>query len=818
MRDGLPSGTVTFMFTDVEGSTGLLHQLGPEQFADVIQRHREVVRGTVAEHAGVEVDTQGDAFFVAFSSAPAAVDAASAMQARLAATGGVKIRIGLHTGTPLVSDDGYVGVDVHLAARIAAAGHGGQVLLSAQTQALVEHAVRDLGEHRLKDFDRPVRIFQVGAAAFPPLKTLTTSQLPRPASPLIGRSQQLKDVLTLLRDGRERLVTLTGAGGCGKTRLALGVAAELVGTPKAGVYWVDLAALREASLVESTIAQVIGASGDVAEHIKDREMVIVVDNVEHVISAASDLTHLLEACPNLTLIATSRERLRVRGEYEYAVPPLDEPEAVELFVQRAQVPESADVRELCRRLDYLPLAVELAAARARVLTPRQMLDRLARRLDILKGGRDADIRQQTLRATIDWSYDLLDGDEQQLFAHFSVFAGSADLDAAEAVVNADLDVLESLVDKSLIRAVDGRFLMLETIRDYATERLTTSGDASHVQQRHAAYFSSVAESVKPEIMGVEPQTALNRLERDHDNLRAALTWFESIGDTQGALRLAGALWEFWCLRSHFNEGYARLEHLLTLDQTPSRARADALTGATHLSTGAAVDVARVRAQATEALSLQQQFGTEWDIVFAEHQYAQIFGEEGDFAALLTHMSAVVDRWREVGDEHRELQAMRVVAWAYQELGERSRSRETHEEILRRARAIGDREPQWWSLRALATHHSVAGRHADAVDCLREAWQLQEAAEDDSTDVTISSLGVVLVSAGAKEVAATAFGLSERLSEESDFTYPVWLVQPRDEAIAACRDALTEAIFTDAWQQGRAMSPDELFRLAINVVT
>lgn len=818
MRAGLPSGTVTFMFTDIEGSTALLHSVGPDQFAAALQQHRDIVRTACARHDGVEVDTQGDAFFVAFPTAAGAVEAARAAQEALAGAGALRIRIGLHTGTPLVVEEGYVGADVHLGARIASAGHGGQVLLSAATQALVDADVTRLGEHRLKDFERPVAIYQLGAEPFPPLKTLSTTNVPRPASSFVGRTAQLKDVLGMVRDGGARFVTLTGPGGSGKTRLAIEVAAELVGTVEARVVWAGLAAVRDRALVLPTLAKAIGAKGDVAEHVGDRRMVLVVDNLEHVVEAAADLADLLERCPNLTLLTTSRERLRVRGEHEYAVPPLTRGEAVELFQARAHVPADDDVRELCKRLDDLPLAVELAAARTGVLTPRQILDRLSRRLDLLKGGRDADDRQQTLRATIDWSHALLSPDEQRLFARLSVFAGGADLAAAEAVAEADIDLLESLVDKSLVQFGDGRFRMLETMRQYAAERLAGSGTESEVARRHAEHFLAVAEAAQPDLFGVDPQAVLDRLETEHDNLRAALTWFEATGDVQSALGLAGALWEFWCLRTHFREGFDRLERLLSLDPTPTAARAAALTGSAHLAPGTGADPALTRARAEEALTLQREFGTAWDVAFAEHQYAQIFTDEGDFTSALVHMERVVARWREVGDEHRELQAMRILAWACAELGDSARSRLTHEEILRRGRVIGDLEVQWWSLAALADHLSQAGQHVEAVGHLRQAHAIQQQmGEKYLDDMTMVRLAGVLARAGAGEAATLCLGFAERVYEQNDFVYPPWFAAKRQEAVATTGALLDDETFAATWQRGRAMPPEEVLELAVQAV-
>jgi predicted ATPase len=491
----LPSGSVTLLFTDVEGSTRLLSELGAEAYDEALAEHRRVLREAFARHGGVEVDTQGDAFFYAFPSAPEAIEAAGEGRQALS-VGPIRVRMGLHTGRPLVGREGYVGEDVHLAARIAAAGHGGQVLVSQATRALVDRELADLGEHRVKDFSEPVWLFQLGEERFPPLKTISNTNLPRPASSFVGREREVSDVIELLQDGA-RLVTLSGPGGSGKTRLAIESAAELVPDFRNGVFWIGLAALRDAALVAETIAQTVGAKNGLAEHIGERELLLLMDNFEQVVEAAPELGSLLESCPKLRLLVTSRERLRIRGEVEYRVPPLAQPEAVELFCARSQLQRSDEIAELCHRLDNLPLAVELAAARTSVLSPAQILGRLSQRLDLLKGGRDSESRQQTLRATIEWSYDLLSADEQRLFAGLSVFAGGCTLEAAETVCGADLDVLQSLVDKSLIRFADGRFWMLETIREFALERLEESGSGEDVRQRHGAYFLELGELAKP---------------------------------------------------------------------------------------------------------------------------------------------------------------------------------------------------------------------------------------------------------------------------------------------------------------------------------
>src|SRR5262245_33973961 len=444
MRRDLPTGTVTFLFTDVEGSTRLLHELGAEAYADALAEHRRIVREACAAEQGIEVDTQGDAFFFAFPSAPGGVAAALAITDALA-EGDIRLRIGLHTGTPLVTDEGYVGDDVHFAARVAASGHGGQVLLSAASTELVDGvSVTDLGEHRLKDIEGAVSIYQLGDSTFPPLKTISNTNLPRPASSFVGREHEQEEVVRELQSGT-RLLTLTGPGGSGKTRLAIEAAAELVPSYKAGVFWVGLASLREPSLVTETIAQTLGAKGDLVAYIGERELLLLLDNLEQVIEAAPELSALVAACPNLALLVTSRELLRVQGEVEYPVPPLASSDAVSLFCERSRLQPTAEIAELCSRLDDLPLAVELAAARTRALSLARILERLSQRLDLLQGGRDAEARQTTLRATIEWSYDLLADQEKSLFAQLAVFRGGCTLDAAEEIVGASLDAMQSLV-------------------------------------------------------------------------------------------------------------------------------------------------------------------------------------------------------------------------------------------------------------------------------------------------------------------------------------------------------------------------------------
>lgn len=555
MVAGLPTGRVTLLFTDVEGSTRLLHEL-EVAYGDVLAEHRRVLRDAFGRHGGVEVDTQGDAFLVAFPSACEAVAAAAEAQAAIE-EGPVRVRMGLHTGEPILTSEGYVGLDVHLGARIAASAHGGQIVLSHVTRAALGGGVAllDLGEHRVKDFDEPVWLFQVGEAPFPPLKTISNTNLPRPVSSFVGREREVDELASLVRGGA-RIVTATGPGGSGKTRLAIEAAAAVVPEFRAGVFWVGFASVRDPGVVRETIARALGAKEELTSHIGERELLLLLDNFEGVVSAAAQLAALVEACPNLHLLVTSQELLRLRGETEYRVLPLAEAEAAALFAERAGVEINDTVRALCRSLDNLPLAVELAAARTSVLSPAQILARLGGRLDLFRGARDADPRQQTLRTAIDWSHELLTADEQRLFAHLAVFAGGCTLDAAEDVAGADLDTLDGLVHKSLVRHSGERFWMLETIRDYALERLAEQAQAGEIRRRHAQHYLALVERAASELDGDEQGRWLDQLEQEYPNIRAALEFPEL------ELRFASALRLFWVKRGFHDEGRRRLDEML----------------------------------------------------------------------------------------------------------------------------------------------------------------------------------------------------------------------------------------------------------------
>ncbi|HEY2200873.1 MAG TPA: BTAD domain-containing putative transcriptional regulator, partial [Solirubrobacteraceae bacterium] len=561
----LPSGTVTFMFTDIDGSTKLLRDLGSDGYSQVLSRHREQVRRVVEAHGGREFGIEGDAVFVAFARARDALSAAGAVQAALS-DGPVHVRIGVHTGEPLLVENDYVGLDVHTAARICAAAHGGQVLVSQATHDLAEDGLRDLGDYRLKDLTAPARLFQLGADEFPPLRTLRATNLPVQPTALLGRQRELAELRALARS--HRLVTLTGPGGSGKTRLALELVGELSDQYRDGAWWVPLAAITDPSLVLSTIAQSLGARGELGEHLAGKQVMLLLDNLEQVLNCAPLIGELLGSLPGLRMITTTRERLAISFEQEYPVAPLDGATAEELFVSRARQLEPSfqpdeTVAEICRRLDRLPLAVELAATRVKLMSTTQMLERLERRLDLLsKGRRDAPDRQATMRATIGWSYDLLPEHEQTLFRELGVFAGSFELAAAQAVCDADLDDLQSLIDKSLLRRdAHGRFFLLELTREYALEQLQRRGEQAAVERRHADWFVALARLAEEHLKSANRGVWLARLDADTDNFRAVLAWC-SEHDPAGAIELAATLYEPWRQHGRHQELISWLEAAL----------------------------------------------------------------------------------------------------------------------------------------------------------------------------------------------------------------------------------------------------------------
>ncbi len=810
MRPDLPSGTVTFLFTDVEGSTKLLHELGAEGYAEALAEHRRVIREACTAQRGVEVDTQGDAFFFAFPSAPGAVAAASAFIERLA-SGPIQVRVGLHTGTPLLTDEGYVGDDVHFAARVASSGHGGQVVVSSATAELVSDGLTDLGEHRLKDIEEAVPIFQLGEASFPPLKTISNTNLPRPASSFVGREQELAEVLACIEQGA-RLVTLAGPGGTGKTRLALEAASTLVPQYGAGVFWVGLASLRDPALVAETIAQTIGAKDGLAEHIGDREMLLLLDNLEQVIDAASELSALLTACPNLNLLVTSRELLRVQGEVEYPVPPLAEPEAVALFCERSRLEPSDEIAELCARLDSLPLAVELAAARTKALSPEQILERLSQRLDLLKGGRDADPRQQTLRATIEWSYDLLLDAEQQLFARLSVFAGGCTLEAAEEVCDANLDALQSLIEKSLVRFSAKRYWMLETIREHAEERLGSSGRMEDIRARHLHYILELASRLEATFASDAYRSAFSS---ELDNYRAALAWAELSGDLEAQSDLIGRSWPFWWYRGQPTEGLRWVESAL------ARGRAEAtLRTAKVLTAGAmfayrAGDLGAATAYADESLAIANKLEVPEQAIWPHIFLGLCAGEADDLRSATEHQEEAIRLARGAGDRRMVGIATNNLGVIAEASGDIASAARLFRDALEISRELGALDEAPLELLNLARCLRSLEKPDEAVNAAKEGLALAHEAGNLPSQVD----GFFILAALACEedqprLAAKLLAFAEVLRDRIGDTPERLEVEVRAEIVQQVVSAVGENEYLRALADERSMALDDAVEYAL----
>ena len=770
MQD-LPTGTVTLLFTDIAGSTHLLTQLG-DRYIQVLSECRQDLRTAFEQRNGYIVDTQGDAFFVVFARATDAVSAAVAAQRALASHAFpdgamVQVRMGLHTGEPQRTAEGYVGLDVHRASRLMSAGHGGQVLLSQATRSLVEQDlpedmhVRDLGEHRLKDLGRPMRLFQLVIAdqqvSFPPLHTLENfpNNLPVQPTPFLGRVHEVAAIAELLSRSDVRLVTLTGPGGTGKTRLALQMAADMSEMFKSGVFFVNLAPLSDPALVVPTIAETLAIREEsgrtflerLTEELRPRQMLLLLDNFEQVTSAAEQVAALLTACPQLKVLVTSREVLHVRAEHEFLVPPLPVPDsnhlpdlatlshnaAVALFLQQAQTVKpdfhltdsnAHTIAELCARLDGLPLAIELAAARMKLFSPRALLARLGQRLSVLtSASRDVPARQQTLRNTIAWSYQLLTAPEQRLFRQLSVFVDGGTMEAIEALCTSPgsaseplLDGVASLIDKSLLQRVElqigeeSRFVMLETIREYALDRLESSGEAETARGAHVAYFLALAEEAEQGMAGPQQAVLLERLDQEHDNLRTAMQWSTSRAQEgkDMALRLGGALYSFWYGRGYFSEGRDFLERALSRsDDVAAPIRAKALYAASQLQKVLG-SLDRAEAFGEQSLALYREFGDAVGNATCLHLLADIAWERGNLAVARSLGEESLRLFREGGDITSIAEVLLHLGTLAVEQGEYARGRDLLTESLRINRELGNTRTMADSLLNLARLYYVSG--------------------------------------------------------------------------------------------------------------
>jgi predicted ATPase/class 3 adenylate cyclase len=804
MRD-LPTGTVTLLFTDIEGSTRLLDELG-ERYGEVFAEHQRALRTAFQDHGGVEVNTQGDAFFYAFARAADAVAAAAAGQRALAG-GRVRVRMGLHTGEPTATGADYLGPDVNRAARIMAAAHGGQVLLSQATRELLDSSaeLRDLGEHRLKDLSAPIRLFQLGDGEFPPLRSLSQAHLPVALDPLVGRRRELGELGRLLGRDDARLVTLTGPGGIGKTRLALAASSELVDSFEDGVTLVELAPTRDPDLALPAIAESLGVQGDVAAHLGAREHLLLLDNLEQVVRAAPQIAQLLTSCAGLRVLATSREPLRIAGEREFPLSTLPEAPAVELFRQRAEAvrPDfDADyevIVEICRRLDSLPLAIELAAARVKVLSADDLLGRLERRLPILAGSRrDVPERQRTLRQAIEWSYDLLSEREQSAFRRLGVFAGGWTLDAAEEICWADLDTLESLVDKSLVRREGKRFAMLETIREFAVDRLEDSGDAADLRRRHAAHFVALAEEVEREHVGAGPSGWRERVRPEWDDFRAVFAWSLETGESELGLRLAGSLSFAWFDRNLLAEGDRWFAALLdTTNPVDEAVRAKALF-AWSLIAGVRNDLSRAKELGEDALAFFRRAGDETAVAWSLTNLAALpieLDEPEAAAPLLEEAEALHRRLGHEGGLRRtlHLQGQMRAATGDVEGGkvllsqsaDLSLGAKDSFSVASSRHALGDVELEDGRVEAAAEAYAEA---------LRVAW---ETGAQRIVCYSLAGIAAVASARGDLEAAALLWGFVEQYEERLTFTL-------RRRGLYAERLEPAAEAHRDRWEAGRAL--------------
>ncbi|CAN5125094.1 hypothetical protein BH20ACT24_BH20ACT24_08120 [soil metagenome] len=840
-----PTGTVTFLFTDIEGSSRLLAELGAESYSQALAEHRRALREAVARHGGVEMGTEGDAFFIAFARASDALAAARDGQAALAA-GPIRVRMGIHSGEPLLTEDGYVGIDVHKAARIAAAGHGGQVLLSQATRTLIDPELRlqDLGEHRLKDLPEGQRLFQLGRDAFPPLKSLSNTNLPTAASSMVGRQREVEQLRDLFDNGRSRLVTLTGPGGTGKTRLAVEVAWKLLTKYPNGVFLVELAPITDPLLVASEIARTLGTyergtrgmEEELIAHLESKSLLLVLDNFEQVLVSGPLVARLLRACPQLAVIVTSRAALRLSGEHEFPVTPLELPRpnargieelercgSVVLFVERARSvsPEFAltertapQIGKICLRLDGLPLAIELAAARAKLLDPQELLARLERRLPVLTGGpRDAPERQRTLRATIEWSYDLLRERERRLLARLAVFAGPFSLAAAEEVADADLETMSVLIDGSLLGPVIGsRFLMLEIIREYAQERLEELEGADKLRRRHAEHVLALAERAAAELAGPEQVTWLDRLEADHDNLRAAIAWLGA-HDLQLCLRLVVALRRFWYVRGHLSEGRRHLEEAIRRTDGPPQLRQRAVTAAAALALIQG-DYGEATRHAEETVEVARAGGDVSSLANALSNLGAIVLAAGDDARARALLEEAVALARRAGDRRILALALNNCGDVALTTGDYLRAEKYFEESLELLRQHGDWANVARSLFNLGAADLRLGRHSDAVDRFRESITLSRQLGD-KEDLSWCLEGFAAVAAAADpERAAILLGAAEMLMGDLGAALKPFERQLHEETVAALRASLGDTGFSRAVVRGTAMTAEEAVDYAL----
>ena len=864
----LPTGTLTFLFTDIEGSTQLMQKLGEKYVAAQVEHHA-ILREAFQSKSGRELRTEGDSFFCVFESALDACGAAAmAQRGFIERKSPMRVRIGLHTGeAPLVGEE-YIGLDVHHAARVAASAHGGEVVVSETTQALVESSlpsglhVRDLGVHRLKDLARPERLFQLVIDGvpdvFPALRTLdaTPNNLPTQLTSFVGRSADVEEAKRLLAG--THLLTLTGPGGIGKTRLSLQLAAEVASSFVDGTFFVALSAVTDPELIPSAIAQSMGVpiSGNrrpidvVQEHLQDRSVLLVLDNLEQVLPAASPfVSDLLHGAAAVKVVATSRAPLHIYGEQELALQPLQLPdprtvhsaaalsqyEAVTLFIERAMAARhdfrvtnenAAAVAGICEQVDGLPLAIELAAARIKLFSPQALLARLQTSTSLLAGGsRDLPSRQQTLRGAIAWSYDLLDGPHKRLFARFGVFARGANLEQAETVCGPPselgLDVLtglDELADQSLLRRLpdfeEPRLLMLQVIREFALEQLQAGGEADLIRNRHAAAFQALAEEAAPHLFGADQKSWLDRLAADHDNFRAAFDWAQSSGDVARGLCLGAAFWRFWQMRGHLREGRARLDAILQMpgaqDHPAERARAlEAAGGVAHWQG----DVAAEKRFYDECLDLARASGDKPAIANALYNASFprfIVNEDLPEGMRLAEESLAL--YRELRDEKGMARGLWAIGNVYHQSRQSAKAIPPLDEAIAINRRLDDRFSLGWAMHTRITVAIVQRDPELASKLTREALEIFSGAGDLSGIVLLlddaasvaklqgdADRALRLAGAAARQQEATGVALASIVNVNEGRAWKETIDTPDEER---------------AWNEGQAMSVDDAIAYAL----